>query len=62
VLLLDEPTSALDDATKDGVEQTLAELAARAGLSIVLVTHDRAQAERIARTTVRLEEGRVVAG
>jgi putative ABC transport system ATP-binding protein len=59
VLLLDEPTSALDEAAKDGVERTLSELASRAGLSLVLVTHDRAQAERLSRTTVRLEEGRV---
>ena len=60
VLLLDEPTSALDDYTKGGVERTLAELAERAGLSMVLVTHERGQAERMADRVVELDEGRVV--
>ena len=60
VLLLDEPTSALDEAARDGVERTLAELA-QAGVAMVLVTHDRGQAERIASEVVELNEGRVVA-
>lgn len=60
VLLLDEPTSALDEAARDGVERTLAELA-RAGVAMVLVTHDRGQAERIASEVVELREGHVVA-
>jgi len=60
VLLLDEPTSALDEAARDGVERTLAELA-RAGVAMVLVTHDRGQAERIASEVIELHEGRVVA-
>ena len=57
VLLLDEPTSALDETARDEVERTLAELAAR--MSIVLVTHDRGQAERLTSRTVRIEAGRV---
>jgi ABC-type sulfate/molybdate transport systems ATPase subunit len=60
VLLLDEPTSALDEVARDGVERTLAELA-RAGVAMVLVTHDRAQAERIASQIVELRDGRVAA-
>lgn len=60
VLLLDEPTSALDEAARDGVERTLADLA-RAGVAMVLVTHDRGQAERIASDVVELREGRVAA-
>jgi putative ABC transport system ATP-binding protein len=58
VLLLDEPTAALDDAAKQGVERTLAGLASRSGLSLVVVTHERAQAERLAERVVRLEDGR----
>jgi putative ABC transport system ATP-binding protein len=54
VLLLDEPTSALDAAARDAVEATIAALAAEGGRSIVLVTHDPAQAERLAEHTVRL--------
>jgi putative ABC transport system ATP-binding protein len=60
VLLLDEPTSALDETARDGVERTLAELA-QARVAMVLVTHDRGQAERIASEVVELHEGRVVA-
>lgn len=60
VLLLDEPTSALDEVARDGVERTLAELA-RAGVAMILVTHDRGQAERIASEVIALDEGRVVA-
>ena len=61
VLLLDEPTAALDEEAKEGVEQTLADLRGRSGLSLVLVTHEAAQAERLAERVVRLAEGRMVA-
>jgi putative ABC transport system ATP-binding protein len=50
VLLLDEPTAALDERAKSGVERTLAELPC----STVLVTHERAQAERLADRVVEL--------
>jgi putative ABC transport system ATP-binding protein len=59
VLLLDEPTSALDERARDGVERTLLELEGQAGLSMVIVTHDRAQAERLAREVVRISDGKV---
>ena len=58
VLLLDEPTSALDETSRTGVERTLAELA-RDGLAMLVVTHDRDQAERLAPRIVRIEAGRV---
>jgi putative ABC transport system ATP-binding protein len=58
VLLLDEPTSALDEDARAGVERTLAELAAEVA-AVVLVTHDRGQAERLAGRTVELRDGRV---
>jgi putative ABC transport system ATP-binding protein len=60
VLLLDEPTSALDEAARDSVEATLLDLRARLGLSFVLVTHDLAQANRMADSFLRLDDGRVV--
>ncbi|MBA3420881.1 MAG: ATP-binding cassette domain-containing protein [Thermoleophilaceae bacterium] len=60
VLLLDEPTSALDERTRDHVEETLKELRRRLGISLVLVTHDFAQAERLAERVVRLEGGRAI--
>jgi len=54
VLLLDEPTAALDEAARDAVERALGGLE----LSMVVVTHDPAQAERLADRVVRLGEGR----
>jgi putative ABC transport system ATP-binding protein len=58
-LLLDEPTSALDAAARDAVEATLTHLRDDLGVSLVLVTHDRAQAERLAQSFVEVERGRV---
>jgi putative ABC transport system ATP-binding protein len=59
VLLLDEPTSALDERARDEIERTLLELRRR--VSMVLVTHDGAQAERLTTRTVRIRDGRAEA-
>jgi ABC-type sulfate/molybdate transport systems ATPase subunit len=59
VLLLDEPTSALDKASRDAVEATLSHLRDEVDVSLVLVTHDRAQAERLADRFVELDGGHV---
>ncbi|MDQ2940161.1 MAG: ATP-binding cassette domain-containing protein [Actinomycetota bacterium] len=59
VLLLDEPTSALDEATRDAVEQTLAHLRREIDVSIVVVSHDPAQARRLGDWVLRLEGGRL---
>ena len=61
VLLLDEPTSALDQAARDAVEGTLRQLRARTAISLVVVTHDIAQATRLAEYVVRIESGMVIA-
>lgn len=58
VLLLDEPTSALDHAARDRVEAALAELRRELEISIVLVSHDPAQARRLSDQVLRLEAGR----
>ena len=59
VLLLDEPTSALDEVTRDAVEETLAHLRREIDVSIVLVSHDPAQARRLGDWVLRLESGRL---
>jgi putative ABC transport system ATP-binding protein len=59
VLLLDEPTAALDERSKSAVERTLFHLRTRLSLSFVFVTHDLAQADRLADRTVWLEGGRL---
>jgi len=60
VLLLDEPTSALDDAAKLEVEATIQKVVRDQGLTCVMVTHDLAQAARLAEQALVLEAGRIV--
>lgn len=54
VLLLDEPTSALDPEAVRSVEEVFVTEARNRGLSALLVTHDRAQAERVCDRSVAL--------
>lgn len=58
VLLMDEPTSSLDDAARRRVEELVRELNERSGLTILLVSHDLRQVERVADSVVLLVEGR----
>lgn len=58
VLLLDEPTASLDGHAAAGIEALLVRMAAR-GLAVVVVTHDVAQARRVASRAVHLARGRV---
>lgn len=58
MLLLDEPTASLDPAATRHIE-TLVEAAHDAGVSVVMVTHDRGQAQRLADDVVFLHKGRV---
>ncbi|MGA8308585.1 MAG: phosphate ABC transporter ATP-binding protein [Terriglobales bacterium] len=60
VLLLDEPTSALDEAAKLEVETTIRKVVHDQGLTCVIVTHDLAQAARMAGRALLLESGRIV--
>ena len=61
VLLLDEPTSALDEVAKQGVETLLESLIRKRGLTCVWVTHDAAQAGRMADSVLLLERGKMAA-
>jgi putative ABC transport system ATP-binding protein len=60
VLLLDEPTSALDEASKLEIEGLIKKIMAEQDLSCVLVTHETAQARRLAQRALMLEAGRIV--
>jgi UDP-glucose/iron transport system ATP-binding protein len=55
-LLLDEPTSALDEQPKRVFENTARGLAAQ-GITIIWVTHDDAQASRVADRVCQLRDG-----
>jgi putative ABC transport system ATP-binding protein len=58
-LLLDEPTSALDEPTARGIEELLLSIIQERRMTCVIVTHNRAQAARIANRTMILEAGRL---
>jgi putative ABC transport system ATP-binding protein len=60
VLLADEPTGSLDFATGETVMQLMFDLNREQGTTLVLVTHDRAIADRCERR-VTIEAGRIVA-
>jgi phosphate transport system ATP-binding protein len=58
VLLLDEPTSALDPNATESIEALIRTLVPK--LTVVIVTHNLAQARRIADRTIFLNQGRMV--
>ncbi len=58
VMLFDEVTSALDPELTGEVLKTIAELA-KAGMTMVLVTHEMGFARRVANRTVFMNEGRI---
>ena len=58
LLLADEPTGNLDEVTALGIHQLLDELNEKTGLTIVLVTHSSALAQRMPRRLL-MEEGRL---
>ncbi len=60
ILFADEPTGNLDRESGDGILRILCDLKRDTGITIVMVTHDHAIAERAERT-IRLTEGRVTA-
>jgi UDP-glucose/iron transport system ATP-binding protein len=59
-LLLDEPTSALDAPPRQVFETTARDLAA-AGITLIWVTHDDAQARRVADRVYQLRDGQLTA-
>jgi phosphate transport system ATP-binding protein len=58
VLLLDEPTSSLDPLATESIETLIRDLTPR--LTIVVVTHNLAQARRLADRTAFFNQGRLV--
>ncbi len=58
LLFLDEPTASLDPASTAAIEQLILEANA-AGVTIVLVTHDTGQANRLGEDLIFLQDGRI---
>jgi len=59
LLLLDEPTSALDPELREEVLEVL-ERIAKAGMSMLIVTHEMDFAEDVADWVIFMEDGRIV--
>lgn len=60
VLLLDEPLGALDPMVRHGLQEDLHRLFERLGKSVLLVTHDMAEAAFFSRNIVLMREGKIV--
>jgi ABC-type lipoprotein export system ATPase subunit len=60
LLLADEPTGNLDSRTGAEIMSLIAECRATLGMTIVMVTHERALAERYARRMLFLADGKLV--
>ena len=61
ILLLDEPTSALDEDSARGVEDLVLDIIRERRMTCVIVTHNNAQARRIADRTMIIRSGKLVA-
>ncbi|MCB1694254.1 MAG: ATP-binding cassette domain-containing protein [Pseudomonadales bacterium] len=60
LMLLDEPFSALDPITRETIHQEFIRLQAAESRSIILVTHDMAEAVKLAQHLVILRDGEIV--
>jgi osmoprotectant transport system ATP-binding protein len=60
LLLMDEPFGALDPGTRESLQDEFHRLNARLHKTVILVTHDIAEAGRLADETVLLDHGRIV--
>jgi phosphate transport system ATP-binding protein len=58
VLLLDEPTSALDPVATESIESLIRTLVPH--ITVIIVTHNMAQARRVADRTIFLNQGNLV--
>ncbi len=60
LLLLDEPFNALDATVRERLREALQQFQRRFALPILLVTHDRLEAQQLADTLIVIQNGRVM--
>lgn len=60
LLLLDEPFSALDPITRRGIHEEFTRLQAAESRTIIMVTHDMAEAAKLAQQLIILRDGNIV--
>ena len=58
-LLLDEPLASLDETTQDRLRELLREVHRSAGVTVLHVTHNRAEAEQLATVRFHLADGKI---
>jgi putative ABC transport system ATP-binding protein len=59
ILLADEPTGNLDSKTGDEIMALIAEIN-QSGVTILMVTHEQARADKYARRSIVMKDGKVV--
>jgi osmoprotectant transport system ATP-binding protein len=60
LLLMDEPFGALDPGTREALQDEFLRLQARLGMAVVVVTHDIAEAGKLAQEIVLMDRGRII--
>ena len=60
LLLADEPTGNLDSRTGEDILNLIRELSVSMGMTVIMVTHERALAERFARRLIFLADGKLI--
>ena len=60
LLIMDEPTTGLDPRSKREVQQFVRDIRRDSGVTVLLCTHDLAEAEALSDRVVILDEGRVL--
>lgn len=60
ILLMDEPFGALDPATRESIQDQFLALQSRLRKTVVIVTHDMAEAAKLADEIVLMDQGRIV--
>ena len=62
VLFLDEPTASIDQANTEIIEEIIMKMKAEKKVTIIMVTHDPAQADRLGDRLLFMKEGRLLPG
>jgi putative ABC transport system ATP-binding protein len=62
LLLADEPTGNLDSRTGEDILGLIRDLSGSLGMTVVMVTHERALAERFAQRLIFLADGKLISG
>jgi osmoprotectant transport system ATP-binding protein len=60
ILLMDEPFGALDPGTREAIQDEFLRLHARLGKAVVIVTHDVAEAGKLAGQIILMDRGQII--